>query len=184
VPSSDRLLTATLDEVRAIRAELGADDGTLLVLSTLDDLRRLPRGRVLTLSDGPETDLLLAADVLVTDHSPLVFAYANLDRPVVLVSEGWESYHAAHGCYVDLTAMPPGLVVPSRRQVAAVLEDGSYVGPEAGRARRAFRDRFCELDDGRAAERVVRKVFLGEDPEPPVPLEQRMPAPSPYWAGR
>lgn len=184
VPSSDRLLTTTLDEVRAIRAGLGADDATLLVLSTLDDLRRLPRGRVLTLSDGPESDLLLAADVLVTDHSALVFAYANLDRPVVLVSEGWESYRAAHGCYVDLTAMPPGLVVPSRRQVAAVLEDGSYVGPEAGRARRVFRDRFCELDDGRAAERVVRKVFLGEDPEPPVPLEQRTPAPSPYWAGR
>ncbi len=184
VPANDRLFTATLDEVRAIRAGLGADDGTLLVLSTLEDGLDLPRGRVLSPDDGPETDLLLAADVLVTDHSPLVLGYADLDRPVVLVAEGWERYRATHGCYVDLLALPPGVVVPARDDVAGVFTDGSYVGPQAGQARRAFRDRFCELDDGRSSERVVRKVFLGEDAEPPLPPDRRTPAESPYWAAR
>ncbi|MGW4973965.1 CDP-glycerol glycerophosphotransferase family protein, partial [Streptomyces albidoflavus] len=31
----------------------------------------------------------------------------------------------------------------------------------------AFRTRFCPWDDGRAAERVVRRVFLGEEPPAP-----------------
>jgi hypothetical protein len=47
--------------------------------------------------------------------------------------------------------------------------------------RAAFRERFCEFDDGRAAERVVRRVLLGEPPEaiPPVtPLAERVPAPA------
>lgn len=32
----------------------------------------------------------------------------------------------------------------------------------ATKAREHFRGRFCTLDDGHAAERVVREVFLGE----------------------
>jgi CDP-glycerol glycerophosphotransferase len=35
-------------------------------------------------------------------------------------------------------------------------------GDVAPRARAAFRARFCSLDDGGAAERVVRRVWLGE----------------------
>jgi CRISPR system Cascade subunit CasB len=33
--------------------------------------------------------------------------------------------------------------------------------------RAAFRARYCPYDDGRAAERVVRRLFLGEQPGPP-----------------
>ncbi|WP_433393949.1 CDP-glycerol glycerophosphotransferase family protein [Micromonospora sp. KLBMP9576] len=36
-------------------------------------------------------------------------------------------------------------------------------------ARQRFRARFCALDDGHAAERVVRRVLLGEQPEPTRP---------------
>ena len=34
--------------------------------------------------------------------------------------------------------------------------------PEADAQRAAFRARFCALEDGRAAERVVRRVLLGD----------------------
>ncbi|MEK8172994.1 CDP-glycerol glycerophosphotransferase family protein [Streptomyces sp. M19] len=45
---------------------------------------------------------------------------------------------------------------------------------------RRFRARFCEFDDGHAAERVVRRVFLGERDLPPVvPVHLRTPAPAP-----
>ncbi|MCZ9339386.1 CDP-glycerol glycerophosphotransferase family protein, partial [Streptomyces sp. TRM76130] len=48
------------------------------------------------------------------------------------------------------------------------------------------RERFCEFDDGRAAERVVRRVLLGEPPEavaPVTPLGERRPAPAATPAG-
>ena len=50
------------------------------------DLGRLPAAAVLDVNSGPRLDdLMLAADVLIADYSPLVFDYANLDRPIVLL---------------------------------------------------------------------------------------------------
>lgn len=48
-----------------------------------------------------------------------------------------------------------------------MFRSGAYRGAEATAARAAFRDRFCGLDDGHAAERVVRHVMLGQRPSPP-----------------
>ncbi|MBL1087125.1 CDP-glycerol glycerophosphotransferase family protein [Streptomyces actinomycinicus] len=126
-------------------------------------------------------DVCLAADALVTDYSSIMFDYANLDRPIVVYADDWEVYQETRGVYFDLPAEPPGLVARTPQELAAVFRDGSYAGPGARERRAAFRERFCQFDDGRAAERVVRRVLLGEPPEavpPVVPLAERIPAPA------
>ncbi|ARP70504.1 CDP-glycerol:glycerophosphate glycerophosphotransferase [Streptomyces pluripotens] len=126
-------------------------------------------------------DVALAADALVTDYSSIMFDYANLDRPIVVYADDWEVYRETRGVYFDLTAEPPGLVVRTPQELAAVFRDGSYAGPEARALRTAFRERFCEFDDGQAAERVVRRVLLDEPPEvvpAVIPLAERIPAPA------
>ncbi|MES4890124.1 CDP-glycerol glycerophosphotransferase family protein [Streptomyces sp. NPDC096012] len=126
-------------------------------------------------------DVCLAADALVTDYSSIMFDYANLDRPIVVYADDWDVYREIRGVYFDLPAAPPGLVVRTPGELAAVFRDGSYAGPQAAALRAAFRERFCEFDDGRAAERVVRRVLLGEPPEalpPVIPLAERVPAPA------
>lgn len=63
-----------------------------------------------------------------------------------------------------------------------ILTSGAWRDEAAREARSVFRRRFCEYDDGRAAERVVRRVFLGESEEslpPVIPPSERTPAPSP-----
>jgi CDP-glycerol glycerophosphotransferase len=42
------------------------------------------------------------------------------------------------------------------------FRSGLVDGPEAAAHRARFRERFCSLEDGNAAERVVRRVFLSE----------------------
>ncbi|MFG2359478.1 CDP-glycerol glycerophosphotransferase family protein [Streptomyces sp. NPDC048521] len=126
-------------------------------------------------------DVCLAADALVTDYSSIMFDYANLDRPIVVYADDWDVYRETRGVYFDLPAEPPGPVARTPEELAAVFRDGSYAGPEARALRAAFRERFCEFDDGRAAERVVRRVLLGEPPEaiaPVIPLAERVPAPA------
>jgi CDP-glycerol glycerophosphotransferase (TagB/SpsB family) len=228
-PRNDRLLTATLDEVRAIRAGFGFDDSHLVVLyaptfrdsqdavrtpsGLIDlggdgihvDLDRLAssageHGRVLvrthySLSKGaPETksgrvidvsqhprveDLMLAADVLISDYSSISFDYANLDRPIVLLVDDLGFYDTTRGTYFDITEFPPGLVARSADELFSALQTGRFAAAEAAKHRQLFRERFCEFDDGRAAERVVRRVFLGETKLPPItPLADRHPAPS------
>ncbi|MDN3249857.1 CDP-glycerol glycerophosphotransferase family protein [Streptomyces sp. ZSW22] len=126
-------------------------------------------------------DVCLAADALVTDYSSIMFDYANLDRPIVVYADDWDVYRETRGVYFDLMAAPPGPVARTPEELAHVFRDGSYAGPESAALRAAFRERFCEFDDGRAAERVVRRVLLGEPPEslpPVVPLAERVPAPA------
>jgi CDP-glycerol glycerophosphotransferase len=117
-------------------------------------------GTVLDVSGHPSVeDLYLAADVLVTDYSSAMFDYAVLDRPIVVFAPDWEDYQRIRGVYFDLRAEPPGLFTATQEELTGALLDGSAAGPEAAKARAAFRARFCPWDDGGAAERVVREVF-------------------------
>ncbi|MEU7280804.1 bifunctional glycosyltransferase family 2 protein/CDP-glycerol:glycerophosphate glycerophosphotransferase [Streptomyces sp. NPDC045431] len=135
----------------------------------------------------PVEELALAADVLVTDYSSLMFDYANLDRPIVIHADDWETYTRVRGVYFDLTAEAPGPVTRGQGELAEVLTSTAWCDETARKQRHDFRLRFCEYDDGHAAERVVRRVFLGEGEEglPPVlPLGRRTPAPTPEEAAR
>ncbi|NDZ84935.1 CDP-glycerol:glycerophosphate glycerophosphotransferase, partial [Streptomyces sp. SID10115] len=120
-----------------------------------------------------------ASDALVTDYSSLMFDYANLDRPIVLHADDWEAYEAARGTYFDVRAFPPGAVARSEDELVDIFATGHWAGSRSAQLRRAFRERFCAFDDGRAAERVVRHVVLGERGGLPsvVPLEERHPVP-------
>jgi CDP-glycerol glycerophosphotransferase len=126
-------------------------------------------GRLRDVAAHPSVETLcLAADVLVTDYSSLMFDYAVLDRPIVIHAPDWERYRSTRGVYFDLMAEPPGVVARSQDELLDVLRSGAVTGPEAETLRAAFRARFCALEDGRAAERVVRRVLLG-DPEAAAP---------------
>jgi CDP-glycerol glycerophosphotransferase len=152
--------------------------------SPLTALRRT--GRVIDVGAyDPVEDLCLAADALVTDYSSIMFDYANLDRPIVVYADDWETYRRTRGVYFDLMAEPPGQVAHNQRELTEILTTEAWRDEGAAKARAAFRRRFCEYDDGHAAERVVRRVFLGEseDALPPVtPLEERTPAAGPREA--
>ncbi|MEU0147844.1 CDP-glycerol glycerophosphotransferase family protein [Streptomyces sp. NPDC006288] len=120
--------------------------------------------RVVDVTGHPRIEeLCLASDALITDYSSLMFDYACLDRPIVTYAPDWEAYRAARGTYVDLlSGRPgdtPGAVATTQDELVEVLRRGAWRSREATALRAAFRDRFCPYDDGKAAERVVRRVF-------------------------
>ncbi|MEE1752216.1 bifunctional glycosyltransferase/CDP-glycerol:glycerophosphate glycerophosphotransferase [Streptomyces sp. SP18CS02] len=180
-----------LDAARLVR-RLG-DDTVLLVRGHYlyadgPTAGRSAGDRVLDVTGyDPVEELALAADALITDYSSIMFDYANLDRPIVILADDWETYTLTRGVYFDLTAEPPGPVARTQDELADILAHGAWCDEASAKQRHDFRLRFCEYDDGRAAERVVRRVFLGEGEEslPPVlPLERRTPAPTPQEATR
>ncbi|MFC7016238.1 CDP-glycerol glycerophosphotransferase family protein [Streptomyces viridiviolaceus] len=138
------------------------------------------RGRVLDVSDHTSVEsLCLASDALITDYSSLMFDYAGLDRPIVIHAEDQEVFEAVRGTYFDLRSFPPGATAYSEDELIDIFASGHWRGSRSAQLRAAFRERFCPYDDGRAAERVVRRVVLGERDLPPVvPLSERRPAPS------
>ncbi|PJE94257.1 glycosyl transferase [Streptomyces carminius] len=143
-------------------------------------------GRIVDVSSHPVVEkLYLAADALVTDYSSAMFDYANLDRPIVIYAPDWEIYRTVRGTYFDLLNEPPGAVAADQDELAEVLTSGAWKDEASAKLRAEFRRRFCDFDDGRAAERLVRSIFLSEDLAdlpPVVPLSERCPAPTPEQA--
>ncbi len=180
--------TSALDPARFAR-ELGPDV-TLLVRGhyfygdspQTAALRRT--GRIVDVSGHSRVeDLYLAVDALITDYSSAMFDYAVLDRPIVSYVPDWDVYSAVRGTYFDLLQEPPGAVATTQTELLGLLTSGTYDTPETTKRRDGFRRRFCEFDDGRAAERVVRRVFLGEESLlPVVPFDDRSHAPTPAQA--
>ncbi|MEE1928072.1 CDP-glycerol glycerophosphotransferase family protein [Streptomyces sp. TRM 70351] len=205
-PRNDVLLRATAADVASARAELGVPRDAVAVLyapAEREWLRGRPHGldrarlaRALgpgffVLDGGPGgarhpvARRCLAADVLVTDYAPLMFDFANLDRPIVVHADDWATYRATRGTYFDLTAAPPGPVVRDLAALVRLLHGGGWRTPDSAALRAAFRARFCPYDDGHAAERVVRAVFLDGTGLPPVvPPELRRTAPPPEHPAR
>ncbi|WP_432105045.1 bifunctional glycosyltransferase/CDP-glycerol:glycerophosphate glycerophosphotransferase [Streptomyces sp. bgisy091] len=120
---------------------------------------------IIDVSGHPSVEeLCLASDGLITDYSSLMFDYVNLDRPVVLHLEDQQAYEAARGTYFDPASFPPGAVARDQEELHEIFTTDHWRGPRSAQRRAAFRARFCPYDDGHAAERVVRRVFLGETP--------------------
>lgn len=120
-----------------------------------------PDGFVRDVSSYPDgTELLLAADVLVTDYSSIMFDFANLGRPMLFFTYDLDAYKdEIRGFYVDYVDTVPGPLLRTTDELADAL--GNIDAVRAGYAERyaEFTSTFCSLDDGRAAARVVDRVF-------------------------
>lgn len=123
------------------------------------ELPPLPGLRNVSDRDDPG-ELLLAADVLVTDYSSVMFDFAATGKPLVFYTYDLEHYRdELRGFYFDLTADPPGPVVGTTAELVAALRDVDALRDRFAPAYRRFQERFCALDDGHAAARVVDAVF-------------------------
>jgi len=118
-------------------------------------------GFVRDVSDYPDgTELLLAADVLVTDYSSTMFDFAITRRPMLFYAYDLEVYRdEVRGFYLDLAAEVPGPLLRTSDELVQALEALPALQAEFAGRYDAFAARFCEFDDGGAAARVVDRVF-------------------------
>jgi CDP-glycerol glycerophosphotransferase len=110
------------------------------------------------LSDHPDVrDLYLAADVLVTDYSSVMFDFAVTGKPMVFYTYDLADYRdRLRGFYFDFGPEAPGPLVETTAEVAAAVADLDGLAERCAERYATFRARFCHLEDGRATERVLR----------------------------
>ncbi len=118
-------------------------------------------GRLINGSRLPSIiDCYLAADILITDYSSVMFDFAILDKPIIIYADDWAAYRESRGTYFDLLAQPPGAVANNQEQLTEILVDHLYENEKSRELLSDFRQRFCAFDDGHAAENVIRQVML------------------------
>lgn len=115
--------------------------------------------RVIDVTGFPDTSLLLlAADALVTDYSSVMFDFSVTGKPMYFLVPDMEHYRGElRGFYFDLVAHAPGPVVRTQDELVRELRtaDPTRFAGKYDEWRRMFNAR----DDGRAAERVVDRIF-------------------------
>lgn len=106
-------------------------------------------------------DLYVISDILVTDYSSVFFDYAILKRPIYFYMYDIEQYaQDLRGFYMDIHTELPGKIYQDEEQLLKDIHDEVY-----DRSRMStFNRRFNNLDDGKAAKRVVDVLYrAGQD---------------------
>lgn len=150
-------------DLERLRQALG-DDCVILFRKhhyIVDPVPGTPDGFVRDVSSYPDgTELLLAADVLVTDYSSMMVDFANTGRPMLFYTYDLDAYRdEIRGFYLDLVSTAPGPMLRTTDELIAGLQDLDGVRREFAARYAGFVSTFCELDDGNAAARVVDRVF-------------------------
>jgi CDP-glycerol glycerophosphotransferase len=116
-------------------------------------------GFVVDVTGFPDVqELYLLADVLVTDHSPAVFDFAATGRPILFLT-GDPERGGGHGRTLDLAAVAPGPSLRTAGEVADALRRIDEVAAEYAAAYAGFVRGCGAQADGRAAARVVDRLF-------------------------
>ena len=154
-------------DLARMEAQLG--DGHVLLIrlhrGIADELGELP-AFARNLSAHPDIrELYLAADILVTDYSSVMFDFAVTGKPMVFFTHDLASYRDdLRGFYFDLEAEAPGPLASTEEELVASIAEVDRDRAVFADRYAAFRGQFCTYDDGFAAQRVVDAVFGPEGP--------------------
>ncbi|MEV0969153.1 CDP-glycerol glycerophosphotransferase family protein [Microtetraspora glauca] len=156
-----RNASVKLDLVDARRA-LGADHVVLVRGHAMQAFPHVPSldGFSIDVTTYPDiADLLLIADVLVTDYSSTMFDFVASGRPVVLFTPDLDRYRSARDLYLDLESQRPGLRLATSPEVVEALRSIDSVSAKLADRYAAFVRTYAPHDNGKAAARLVDHVF-------------------------
>lgn len=116
---------------------------------------------VYDVSDYPDMqELLLLSDMLITDYSSAMFDFANTLKPMLFFTYDLEEYRDnTRGFYMNFEKEAPGPLLFNSNEVIESIKNIDDVQEEYQSKYQAFYNKYCELEDGKASERVIAKVF-------------------------
>jgi CDP-glycerol glycerophosphotransferase (TagB/SpsB family) len=151
---------------------------------TLDLSQVVRHDNVIDVSTYPQiNDLYLAADVLITDYSSMMFDFSVTRRPMIFYTPDIEEYTdpRVRGVYFDLEEVAAGPVVKTPEEVVNLLATLDTWVPTYADRYAAWTERFNHADDGHVSERAVDALFAF-DPHQRSSVPQRN-VPLPAGAG-
>ncbi|WP_433416059.1 CDP-glycerol glycerophosphotransferase family protein [Microtetraspora malaysiensis] len=156
-----RNASVKLDLVDARRA-LGTDHVVLVRGHAMQAFPHVPSldGFAIDVTTYPDmADLLLIADVLVTDYSSSMFDFVASGRPVVLFTPDLDRYRGAREIYLDLESQRPGPRLATSPEVVEVLHTIDSVHARLADRYASFVRTYAPNENGKAAARLVDHVF-------------------------
>lgn len=116
------------------------------------------RERLIDASHGPVdvNDLLLVADLLVTDYSSLIFEYASLGRPMLFFAYDLEEYVASRDFYEPYEEFVPGRIVRTFPELLDAIKREDFQSEKVA----PFARRHLPEGSGSATDRIIDELIL------------------------
>lgn len=99
-------------------------------------------------------ELLVVADILVTDYSSIIFEYSILERPMIFFAYDLEQYQQDRGFYHDYKSFVPGTITNDVNDLISILNNKKYTNMS-----KRFKEQWHDYDDGNSAKRFIRTFF-------------------------
>lgn len=112
-------------------------------------------------SDYPAVnDLMIAADILITDYSAIAFDYSILCRPILCYAYDYDNYLAERGTYFDVDEKYPNKSCRTETELLQRIQNMNYAA-ECNNTKR-FRNEFIQY--GVDATRACINAVFGKEP--------------------
>ena len=105
-------------------------------------------------------DLLIIADILITDYSSVFYDYLLTMRPIIFFAEDLERYTEVRDFYYDYETFVPGPIVKSGDELIDLLKNLDQWESKFKAKRKLMRDQFNKYHDGRSTERIIELLQL------------------------
>lgn len=117
-------------------------------------------GTALDVTKYPDVaELYIAADVLITDYSSVMFDFTVTGKPVIFLAPDLERYESERGFYFDFQGTAPGPIVKTEQAVLEILSKLPETAKSFQNAYKHWQQTFNSLEDGKAARRVIGAVW-------------------------
>jgi CDP-ribitol ribitolphosphotransferase len=117
--------------------------------------------RVLDLThEESANDLLMFADLLITDYSSIIFEAVLLKLPILFYVFDLQEYLLTRDLYFDFSAFAPGEIVRDLEQLKKILSHGDFakIWQEKAQESERFAEFFMGALDGKSTERTYELI--------------------------
>jgi CDP-ribitol ribitolphosphotransferase len=101
-------------------------------------------------------DILIVADLLITDYSSVIFEYSTLNRPMLFFAYDLENYVSERDFYEEFTGFVPGRIVKTFDEVLDTIQSGEF---EVEKVEKFKRKHFNSFDSG-STDRIIDSIIL------------------------
>lgn len=97
-------------------------------------------------------ELIMIADVCVTDYSSIVFEYSLMHKPILFLAYDLKEYYDERGFYYSYEEFVPGPIVKTTQELLEKLNTMKEFDDET---MERFREQYMSGCDGNATERII-----------------------------
>lgn len=104
-------------------------------------------------------DLLMIADILISDYSSVIWDYSILERPILCFGYDYDRYRQERGTYLDLNQIFLDGVIKTQEQLVQVIQNMDFEKEKEHTSQ--LKKQYMVIEEN-ATEKVTKMIFEGE----------------------